>query len=50
MAQPILINLHPNENGQGLHYYQFAINLERYMASCNTLNNLSNRICVPILT
>ena len=25
MAEPILINLHPNKNGQGLNYYQFAI-------------------------
>ena len=50
MAEPILINLHPNKNGQGLNYYQFAIDQDRYMASCNTLDNLSNRICVPILT
>ena len=29
MTQAILINLHPNEYGQGLHYYPFAINLDR---------------------
>ena len=29
--QPTLINLHPNEYIQGLHYYPFAINLDRYV-------------------
>ena len=28
MTQPMLINLHPNEYGQGLIYYLFAINLD----------------------
>ena len=45
--QPTLINLHPNEYIQGLHYYPFAINLDRYVESCNTLNDLSNKVCVP---
>ena len=30
-----------------LHYYQFTINLDRCVGSCNTLNDLSNRLCVP---
>ena len=36
MNQPTLINFHPNEYGQGLRYYPFAINLD-----------LSNRVSVP---
>ena len=46
MIQPSLINLHPNDYSQGLRYYPFAVNLERCIASCNTLN-LSNRECIP---
>ena len=40
-------NLHPNQYIPGLLYYPFAINLDRCMASCNNLNDLPNRICVP---
>ena len=29
MAQPTLVNLHPNEYRQGLHCYQCAVNLDR---------------------
>ena len=47
MIQPTLINLHPNECSQELHYYPFAVNLDRCVGSCNTLNNLSNKACVP---
>ena len=47
MIQPTLINLHPNEYTQGIHYYSFAVNLYRCIGICNTLNDLSNRICVP---
>ena len=36
----ILINLHPNEYGQGLKYYPFAVRLDRYVGSCNTLDIL----------
>ena len=46
MIQPILINLHPNKHTQGLHYYPFAVNLDRCVQSCNTLNDLSNRVCI----
>ena len=28
MHQPTIINLHPNEYNQGLHYYPFAVNLD----------------------
>ena len=39
MIQPTLINLHPNEYNEELHYYQFAIKLDRGIASGNTLND-----------
>ena len=39
MNQPALINLHPNEHNQELLYYQF-----RRVRSCNTLNDLSNKV------
>ena len=38
--QPTLINLHPNEYNQKLHYYPFAVKLGNCVGSCNTLNNL----------
>ena len=46
MTQPTLINLHPNKYNQVLCYYPFAVNLDRCVGSCNTLNDLSNRVCV----
>ena len=42
-----LINLHPNEYSQKFHYYPFAVKLDRCVESCNTLNELSNKVCVP---
>ena len=50
MIQPTLINLHPNEYSQELYYYPFAVKLDRCVGSCNTLNNLSNKVCVPSKT
>ena len=44
MFQPTLINLHPNEYSQG---YPLAVKLDRYIGSCNALNDLSNKVCVP---
>ena len=41
--QPSLINLHPNEYSQELHYYPFAVKLDRCVGSCYTLNDLSNK-------
>ena len=32
---------------QGWHYCLFAVNLEGCTQSCNTLNDLSNEVCVP---
>ena len=46
MIQPTLINLHPNENTQGLHYYTFVVNLDKCVGNCNTLNDLPNKVCV----
>ena len=46
-TQPTLINLHPNEYSQEFHYYPFAVKLDRCVASCNTLNDLCNKVCVP---
>ena len=47
MVQPPLINLHPNEYNQGLHYYLFGVDLDRCIRSYNTLNDLSNSVCIP---
>ena len=45
--QPTLINLHPSEYNQELHYYPFAVKLDRCVGSCNTVNALSNKVCAP---
>ena len=42
MIQPTLINLLLL-----IHYYPFLVKLDRYVGSCNTLNDLSNKVCVP---
>ena len=47
MIQHIHIKLHPNEYTQGLRQYPFSVNLDRCVGSCNTVNDLSNRVCVP---
>ena len=44
ITRPTLINLHPNEVIQGLHYYPFTVNLDRCIRSCNTLDDTSNRV------
>ena len=46
MTQPTLINLHPNEYSQELHYYAFTAKLDRCVGKCNILNDLSNNVCV----
>ena len=45
--QPALIDLHPNEYSQVLHYYPFVVKLNKCVESCNTLNDLPNKVCVP---
>ena len=47
MTQPTLINFHPNEYSQELHYYPFAVKLDRCAESWNTLKDLSNKVCTP---
>ena len=47
MTQPTLINLHPNQYSQGLHYYLFLANSDRFVGTWNTVNDLSNKLCVP---
>ena len=36
-----------NHDTLGLCYYPFVVTLDRYTGSYNTLNDLSNRACVP---
>ena len=48
--QPTIFKLHPNEYTQWLRYYPFAVNLYRFFRSFNTLNNLSNKVCVASKT
>ena len=45
--QPALIILHPNEYHQEFHYHPFTVNLDRCIENCNTLNDLSIKLCVP---
>ena len=47
MTQPTLINSYPRKYSQGLRYCPFVVNLDRCARSCNTLNDLSNKVCVP---
>ena len=47
MIQPTLINLHPNKYSQEFHYYPFSVKLDRCVGSCNTLNDFSNKVCIP---
>ena len=46
MTQPTPINLHPNEYSQEFYYYPFLVNLDRCVGRFNTLNDLSNKVCV----
>ena len=46
-TQRTTINLCSNEYTRGLYYYPFPVNLHKCVGSCNTLNDLSNKVCVP---
>ena len=48
--QPTLINSHPNEYKQEFRYYPFAVKLDICLESCNTLNDLSDKNELKILT
>ena len=43
--QATLVNLHPNEYSQELHYCSFAVKIDKCFGSSNTLNDLSNKVC-----
>ena len=45
--QLTLINLHTNGYSQEFHYYPFSVKLDRCVGSCNTINDLSNKVCIP---
>ena len=42
-----IINLHRNEYSQKFHFYPFTVKWGKCVGSCNTLNDLSNKVCVP---
>ena len=46
MIQPNLINLHPNKYSQEFDYYLLAVKLDRCVGTCDTLDDLSNKVCV----
>ena len=46
-THPTIINLHLHQCTQGLHYYPFVVNLDRYVGSCNTFNNLFGKGSFP---
>ena len=45
--QATFIYLHPNEYSKEFHYYPFTVKLDKCIESCNTLNDLSNKVCIP---
>ena len=47
VIQTFLINLHHNKYSKEFHYHPFAVKLDRCVGSCNNLNDLSNKVCVP---
>ena len=44
--EPTFVNLNPNEYSQEFHYYPIIVKLDKFVGSCNTLNDLSNKECV----
>ena len=46
-TQPTLLNLHPYEYSQEFHCYPFSVKLDRCSRSCNTLIDISNKVCTP---
>ena len=47
IIQPNLINLYPNEDYYPFPYYPLAVKLDWCVGSCNTPNDLSNKVGVP---
>ena len=50
LIQATLLKLHLHANSQEFHYYSFEVEIYRCVGSCNTLNDLSNKVCVAIKT
>ena len=46
-VQSTFINLHPNEYSQDFTYYPVLVKLDTCVGNCNTLNDLSNKVCFP---
>ena len=42
---PILLD--PNKYSQDFQQYLLAVKLDKIVVICNTLNNLSNKVCIP---
>ena len=48
VAQPTLYITFTSQWLQSrIHCYRFAVKLDRCVGSCNTLNHLSNKVCIP---
>ena len=47
VTPPTLLNLQPNECSEEFDYCPFAAKLDRCDGSCNTHNDLSNKVWVP---
>ena len=47
MTQTTLINLHPNGHSEEFHYYLFAVKLDTCIGSCDTVNDLPNKVYFP---
>ena len=47
VTQPALIISHFTKYAKILRYYPSVVNLDRCVRSCNTLNDLSNKVCLP---
>ena len=45
IIRPTLINLHTNKYNREFHFYPFAVKLDKCVWSCNTLNDLSIKVC-----
>ena len=46
MTRPTLLDLNPDEYNPGWHYYPFIVNLDRFIGSCNTLDDPYDKISV----
>ena len=47
MTQPTVIYFYPNKCSQDLCHYPFAVHLDNFRGSYNTLVDLTRRACVP---